>query len=115
MRDNRTPDSPKGISHLVPLKFSSYRPAMHPPAFRAAHHLSDWPECRLELNWFRGQTGPPPDTCEHGDPNFATIPAPLRCQRCKAAPAPVYLCAGGREHAGGAAPDWAIVLVPKRR
>ena len=52
---------------------------------------------------------------QHGDPTFATILARLRCQRCKGTPAPVYLCAGGREYNGGASPDWAIELVPKRR
>jgi hypothetical protein len=90
---------------------------MHPPAFRAAHHLSDWPECRLELNCCRGQIVIPVRLLmrEHGDQTFAAVLARLRCQRCKGSPAPVYLCAGGREHAGGAPADWAIELVPRRR
>jgi hypothetical protein len=95
----------------------SYRPAMHPPAFRASHHLSDWPECRLELTCCRGQVVIPVRLLmrQHGDPTFATILARLRCRRCKGAPAPVFLCAGGREHTGGVPPDWAIELVPRHR
>jgi hypothetical protein len=90
---------------------------MHPPAFRASHHLSDWPDCRLELNCCRGQVIIPVQLLmrQQGDMTFAAILARLRCQRCKGAPIPVYLCAGGREYAGGAEPDWAIELVPKRR
>jgi hypothetical protein len=97
--------------------FTLYRLAMHPPAFRASHHLSDWSECRLELNCCRGQVIIPVRLLirQHGDPTFATILARLRCQPCKGAPAPVFLCAGGREHTGGAPPDWAIELVPRRR
>jgi hypothetical protein len=95
----------------------TYRPAMHPPAFRASHHLSDWPECRLELTCCRGQVVIPVRLLmrQHGDPTFATILARLRCRRCKGAPAPVFLCAGGREHTGGVPPDWAIELVPRHR
>ena len=29
---------------------------MHPPAFRLNHHLSDWPDCCLELHCCRGAT-----------------------------------------------------------
>jgi hypothetical protein len=29
---------------------------MHPPLFRLAHRLSDWPDCRLELKCCRGVT-----------------------------------------------------------
>jgi hypothetical protein len=97
--------------------FSHYRPVMHPPAFRVSHHLSDWPECQLELNCCRGQVVIPIRMLlrDHGDLTFATTLARLRCQRCKGAPAPVYLCAGGREYAGGPASDWAIELVPRLR
>jgi hypothetical protein len=75
------------------------------------------PECRLELNCCRGQVVIPVRLLirQHGDPTFATILARLRCQRCKASPAPVFLCAGGREHTGGAPPDWAIELIPRLR
>jgi hypothetical protein len=38
----------------------------------------------------------------------------LRCAACGKKPAPVYLCAGHREHSGGSPADWAIELVPKR-
>jgi hypothetical protein len=96
--------------------FRVYSLAMHPPAFRVSRHLSDWPDCRLELNCCRGQVVIPVRLLirQHGSPTFATILARLRCQRCKGTPAPVFLCAGGREHTGGAPPDWAIELVPKR-
>jgi hypothetical protein len=36
----------------------------------------------------------------------------MRCSKCGRPPAPVYLCAGHREHTGGASTDWAIELVP---
>ena len=90
---------------------------MHPPAYRPTHHLSDWPDCRLELHCCRGQVMLPVRLLlqEHGDPTFAELLRRLRCQRCKRAPCPVYLCAGAREHNGGATPDWAIELVPKRQ
>ena len=29
---------------------------MHPPPFRPAHRLSDWPDCCLELHCCRGAT-----------------------------------------------------------
>ena len=90
---------------------------MHPPPFRLGHHLSDWPDCRLELNCCRGQVILPVRLLlnKHGDPTFAALLARLRCGRCKGHPASVFLCAGAREHTGGAPPDWAIVLVPPRR
>jgi hypothetical protein len=49
---------------------------------------------------------------EHGDRTFAHVLAKLRCKQCRKPPAPVYLCAGHREHTMGAPPDWAIELVP---
>ena len=49
---------------------------------------------------------------DHGDRTFAQVLAKLRCKRCRKPPAPVYLCAGHREHTMGAPPDWSIELVP---
>ena len=42
------------------------------------------------------------------DRTFAHVLAKLRCRQCGRAPAPVYLCAGHREHTMGAPPDWAM-------
>ena len=35
---------------------SRHSGAMHPPPFRLGQRLSDWPDCRLELNCCRGQS-----------------------------------------------------------
>jgi hypothetical protein len=38
----------------------------------------------------------------------------MRCGKCRASPAPVYLCASHhRQFCYGAQPDWAIELVPE--
>jgi hypothetical protein len=90
---------------------------MHPPPFRLQHRLFDWPECKLELHCCRGTTVVPVRLLaqQRGDVSFGEILPPLRCQKCKGPPAPVYLCAGHREHNYGAPPDWAIELVPVPR
>jgi hypothetical protein len=87
---------------------------MHPPPFRLAHHLSDWPDCSLELHCCQGTKNLPLRllATNHGDRSFAEILPPLRCKRCNRPPAPVYLCAGHREHNNGAPADWAIELLP---
>jgi len=87
---------------------------MHPPPFRLAHRLSDWPDCRLELHCCQGATIFPLRllAADRGDRTFAEILPRLRCKHCKRPPAPVYLCAGHREHNHGAPADWAIELVP---
>jgi hypothetical protein len=87
---------------------------MHPPPFRLGQRLSDWPDCRLELNCCRGQSVLPVRMMlrDHGDRTFAAVLAKLRCQKCHNPPAPVYLCAGHREFTMGAPADWAIELVP---
>ena len=88
---------------------------MHPPPFRPTHHLSDWPDCRLELHCCRGATVYPVRLLmkNSGDRTFADVLSRLRCSRCKRPPAPVWLCAGHRQHNHSAAPDWAIELVPE--
>lgn len=98
---------------VVLILFSHYHSAMHPPPFRTDHRLSDWPACRLELNCCRGQTIVPLRllATQYGDPTFAEILRRLRCSRCRGSPAPVYLCAGPRQHNHGAPADWAIELV----
>jgi hypothetical protein len=90
---------------------------MHPPPFRLDHHLSDWPECRLELQCCKGTMIFPVRLLaqRHGNRTFAGVLARLRCDRCGGRPAPVYLCAGHRQHNWGGAPDWAIELVPAPR
>jgi hypothetical protein len=94
---------------------------MHPPPFRRQQRLSDWPDCRLELHCCRGQSVIPVRLLirDHGDRTFAQVLAKLRCKQCRKPPAPVYLCAGHREHTTGAPPDWAIELgasaLPRRR
>jgi hypothetical protein len=52
---------------------------------------------------------------DRGDRTFAEVLPHLRCQQCRKPPAPVYLCAGHREHNRGAPADWAIELVPTPR
>ncbi len=49
---------------------------------------------------------------DHGDRTFAAVLAKLRCQQCRKAPTPVYLCAGHREFTMGAPADWSIELAP---
>jgi hypothetical protein len=90
---------------------------MHPPAFRLAHQLSDWLDCSLELHCCQGTTILPLRllAMKRGDKTFAEILPRLRCKRCNRPPAPVYLCAGHREHNHGAPADWAIELVPVPR
>jgi hypothetical protein len=87
---------------------------MHPPPFRPQHRLSDWPECQLELHCCRGMTLYPVRLMieQRGDVSFGELLPRLRCKKCRRPPAPVYLCAGHREHNHGAPPDWAIELVP---
>jgi hypothetical protein len=90
---------------------------MHPPPFRLDHRLSDWPACSLELQCCKGATLYPVRLLRqgHGDQTFWEILRRLRCKSCKRPPAPVYLCAGHRQHNHGAPPDWAIELVPLPR
>ena len=87
---------------------------MHPIPFRMDHHLSDWPECSLELHCCIGGLLFPMRLmmAQQGDLTFADLLRRLRCRRCRQAPAPVYLCAGHREFNFGAPPDCAIELVP---
>lgn len=94
--------------------FSAYHLGMHPPPFRLTHRLSDWLACNLELTCCRGQSVYPLRLLvqRHGDRTFAELLPRLRCRQCKSPPAPVYLCAGHRQHCHGAPPDWAIELVP---
>jgi hypothetical protein len=92
-------------------------PCPDAPAFRASHLLSDWPSCQIEIHCCRGVTIIPIRRLmlDHGDPTFSAVIGRLRCKRCHGAPAPVYLCAGGREWTGGPPADWAIEVVPKRQ
>ena len=85
---------------LILIAQASEPAAMHPPPFHLGQRLSEWPDCRLELNCCRGQS-------------FAEVLAKLRCQKCRKPRAPVYLCAGHRAFTMGAPADWAIELVPK--
>jgi hypothetical protein len=82
-----------------------------------SHHLSDWPECRLEISCCRGATLIPVKMLikDHGDAPFETVITRLRCSRCRGWPKRVFLCAGHREFVGGAPADWAIELVLPRR
>jgi hypothetical protein len=99
------------VAGLRPL-----RAGRSPPPFRLEHRLSAWPDCRLELKCCRGATILPVRLLaqDYGDRTFAELLRRLRCAKCKRPPAPVYLCAGHREHNHGAAADWAIELVPVR-
>jgi hypothetical protein len=88
---------------------------MHPPAFRPTHHLSDWPDCRLEVHCVcsrRVVMLPVRLLLERGDRPFALVIAALRCSACRGKPAPVYLVAGqSRTFLHGPPPDWAVELV----
>jgi hypothetical protein len=90
---------------------------MHPPPFLMSHRLSDWPDCKLELHCCKGVSLYPVKLLiqKRGDPEFSTVIDRLKCAACGRKPAPVYLCAGHREHSGGSTADWAIELVPAAR
>jgi hypothetical protein len=87
---------------------------VHPPPFRRTQRLSDWPDCRLELHCRRGQSVYPVRLLmrDHGDRTFAEVLAKLRCKQCRKPPAPVYLCAGHREHTMGARRSIELVPTP---
>ncbi len=88
---------------------------MHPPTFRFESRLSDWPDCFLHLYCCRYTTPAVRFFLNQlGDVRFSELITRLRCQKCGHAPAPAYLCASHhREACGGAAPDWAVELVPE--
>lgn len=90
---------------------------MHPPAFSLAHHLSDWPDCSLELRCPcspRVVMLPVRVLLERCDRTFSAVLAALRCSACGGKPAPVYLVAGyHRTFNHGPSPDWAVELVPR--
>ena len=90
---------------------------MHPPPFRPAQLLSDWPDCQLELHCCAGTTIYPVRllAARHGDRTFADLLTRLRCKRCRRPPEQVWLCAGHRQFNHGAPPDWAIELMPGSR
>ncbi len=88
---------------------------MHPPNFHLAQHLSDWPECSLELRCQRSERVVMLSVrrlLEREDQTFGTVLAALRCSKCGGKPAPVYLVAGHhRTFNHGPPPDWAVELV----
>lgn len=72
---------------------------MYSPTFRLNHRLSDWPDCHLELRCqpCRDRSTVPAVKLlmsRLGNPTFAELLPRLRCQQCRAKPAPVYLVAG---------------------
>jgi hypothetical protein len=93
---------------------------MHPPEFRLAHHLSDWPECFIEAccPTCKRSTVAPTKLLMHQRGDMLVIEAVkrFRCGRCRVAAAPVYLCASHhRQFCYGPDPGWAIELVPEPR
>ena len=93
---------------------------MHPPEFRLAHHLSDWPECHIEAQCpgcKRSTTVPTRLLMQrHGDMKVLEAVKRMRCQKCRVSPAPAYLCASHhRSFCYGPDPDWALELVPELR
>jgi hypothetical protein len=90
--------------------------AMHPPRFSFEQHLSDWPECYLELTCCKGYIVMPVRLLlkKHGDRTFNVLLRQLRCDRCGNHPAPVYLCASHFRSGNTLATtaDWAVELVP---
>jgi len=88
---------------------------MHPPPFLPIHHLSDWPDCQLELHCCKGTSVYPIKLliAKRGDLVFRDVLARLKCPACGKKPAPMFLCSGARLHSGGAPADWAIELVPE--
>jgi hypothetical protein len=91
---------------------------VHPPDFSIHHRLSDWPDCRIEVNCSpcggRRVDIPVRLLLRDGpDRPFASIVAGLRCKVCGGKPAPVYLVAGlTRSFCFGPPPSWAVELVP---
>jgi hypothetical protein len=61
---------------------------MHPPPFRLAHRLSDWPECQLELHCCKGMTLYPVRLMieQRGDVSFGELLPCLRCKNAKGHP-----------------------------
>lgn len=94
---------------------------MHPPDWNPNHHLSDWPECILEIHceacpYARAYFPIKLLLKERGDATFSAILPRLKCKKCGARAGPVYLVAGNhREFCGGARPNWALELVPGAR
>jgi hypothetical protein len=85
---------------------------VHPPPFLLTHRLSDWPDCRLELQCCKGAVRYPIKLMirQRGDQTFAEVPRRLRCSACGGRPRRIWLCAGQREVGFGEGPDWAIEL-----
>ena len=78
---------------------------MHPPSFNPNHVISDWPDCCLELGCpaygkvtivslrMFGR--------DYGRLRVLDLVRRLRCQACRVAAAPVFLCASyHRRHLG---------------
>jgi hypothetical protein len=91
---------------------------MHPPEFRQAHYLSDWPDCHIEAQCpgcKRSTTVPTRLLMQrHGDMLIMEAVKRFRCQKCRVNAAPVYLCASHhRSFCYGPDPDWALELVPE--
>ena len=56
---------------------------MHPPPFRLTQRLSEWPDCRLELNCSAAPVLPVRLLAQdRGDQTFAAIVTRLRCSKC---------------------------------
>lgn len=90
-----------------------------PRMFRRMDTLSVWSACWLETHCgCRGTTLIPVKLLANRigeDITFEALLRRLKCEKCGQHPSPVYLCAGHREHCGGAPPDWAVEIVPAGR
>ena len=90
---------------------------MHRPHFTLQHRLADWPDCKLELNCpgCGRIVGIPVRLLikRFGNLTFAGLLPRMKCERCRAKPAPVYIVAGHhRTYCYGSLPDWALELAP---
>lgn len=101
---------------LDSFQHSEHVARMHPPQFSMTHHLSEWPDCFLEVRCPcspRVIMLPVRMLLETRDRTFATVLAALRCKACGGKPAPVYIVAGHeRSPTHGPPPSWAVELVP---
>jgi hypothetical protein len=94
---------------------------MHPPTFLESQHLSDWPDCFLEVRCNRciGRSSVSPVKGLlrwHGDAPFAEVLKRLKCKYCRHTPTFVYLCASQvRTACMGQPTGWAIELVSRAR
>ena len=89
--------------------------AKHPPAWHQTQRLLEWPGCSIEARCGCGSSSSYPCklmASRHGNGTFVDILQRLKCSRCKAPPAEMYLVAGHHRTfgSGGPDPDWSLPI-----